>query len=67
MGDKLFPKHVSSPEFFQENRHVFSSKWKYLPSLPGNIFRIPANSTQHRCAWKIPAEAHLPMWRKIDG
>jgi hypothetical protein len=64
---QLFRKHVSSGEFFQQKRHVFSSKWKYLPLPAGKIFRAPANSAGFRARWKISAGPHLPMWLKIDG
>ncbi|HXS05926.1 MAG TPA: hypothetical protein VN723_03985 [Rhizomicrobium sp.] len=67
MGDQLIDKHVSSPEFFQQKRHVFSSKWKYLPPRVGKNFLFAANSAGLCASWKILAGAHLPMWRKIDG
>jgi hypothetical protein len=41
-GHQLIDKHVSSPEFFQQKRRVFSSKWKYLPPALGKNFRHPA-------------------------
>jgi hypothetical protein len=64
---QAFPKHVSSPEFFQQKRGVFSSKWKYLPPPLGKNFRASAISAEARRGQKIPAGTHLPIWRKIDG
>ncbi|MBN9555779.1 MAG: hypothetical protein J0H61_14095, partial [Alphaproteobacteria bacterium] len=57
---------VSLPEFFQQKRGVFSSKWKYLPRLPGKIFPLPAICAEQECARKIRAGTFFPCRRKID-
>jgi hypothetical protein len=40
---QLIDRRLSLPEFFQQKRGVFSSKWKYLPRSPGNFFRTVGN------------------------
>jgi hypothetical protein len=63
---QVFRNHVSLPEFFQQKRGLFSSKWKYLPRAPGNFFRSRQFLPGICVPRKIRTGTLFPHRRKID-
>jgi hypothetical protein len=63
---QAFRKHVHSSKFFQQKRDVFSLKWKYLPPVPGKIFRLAAIFAGRENTRQISAGTIFPAARKID-